>query len=222
MNFDTRLGAIEEAALQIEAILKLALCDTGTASFGVCGGKTAEAFLPVLMKKSIPWSKVDLFMVDERWVPISSQYSNEGKLRDLIAREEVVLRKIVGFKSDRKYPNEALEEAKCNYRSIKKPFDVLFLGIGEDGHIASLFPGGKENEEYNDLIVTSFSPLYPHERIGLSPIGLKNTENIVLLALGSKKRKILESAMESSNSQIYPLRHILDSKVFSCQIFCAD
>ena len=101
------------------------------------------------------------------------------------------------------------------------PFDVVFLGMGDDGHIASLFPGGRENEERARLVAASTAPVQPVERISLSPGALAQARHIILPVIGAAKRVVLDKALTPGPVSNFPVRHVLTSQSPSCELFLA-
>jgi 6-phosphogluconolactonase len=114
-----------------------------------------------------------------------------------------------------------LNEVEQRLVDLGVPFDVVFLGMGDDGHIASLFPGGRENEERTRLVAASTAPVQPVERISLSPGALDQTRHIILPVIGATKRAVLDQALTSGPVSRLPVRHVLTGQSASCELFLA-
>ena len=104
---------------------------------------------------------------------------------------------------------------------LNLPIDVLLISMGDDGHIASLFPGGVENSEACKRVIATTSPLPPHERISLSPWVLRDSRHIILPVFGETKRALFDQVIQQGPSEDYPVRHVLDHEGVRCDVFLA-
>ena len=194
-------------------------------SCAVSGGATALLFLPALRAAQVDWSKIILFWTDERAVPADDPESNYG-----IA--ERMLLSPLGARAPRalRMPADApnLGEAALKYDAQLATeleggvLDLVLLGIGEDGHVCSLFPGHKALDE-NDLRVVAVedSPKPPRRRLSLSMRFLLQTRKIWVVAVGPRKLPVLQAAL-SKTQRSTPLDVVLhqakDVTVFTDQV----
>ena len=220
-EFSSGHQAIGAAATRLEQILKQSLALRGKAALGVCGGRTASALFPVLSQCHLDWANVHIFLVDERWVPIDDDDSNERLVRRLLLQGPAAAARFYGLKTRHARAKNALNEVEQRLVDLGVPFDVVFLGMGDDGHIASLFPGGRENEERIRLVAASTAPVQPVERISLSPGALDQTRHIILPVIGATKRAVLDQALTSGPVSRLPVRHVLTGQSASCELFLA-
>ena len=220
-EFSSGDQAIGAAATRLEQILKQSLALRGWASLGVCGGRTATALFPVLSQCHLDWANVHIFLVDERWVSIDDDDSNERLVRSLLLQGPAAAARFCGLKTKHTTAKNALSEVEQRLVGLGVPFDVVFLGMGNDGHIASLFPGGRENEECARLVAASTAPVQPVERISLSPGALAQARHIVLPVIGAAKRAVLDRALTPGTVSRFPVRHVLTSQSTSCELFLA-
>lgn len=109
----------------------------GPATLAVPGGRTAALLLPELARRPLNWGGVTVAPIDERWVPLDHPDSNEGLIRRTLAETGAT---IVGLKTVHERPEAALETLDRRLAELP-PTAVALVGMGEDGHIASLFPG---------------------------------------------------------------------------------
>ncbi len=171
----------------------------GPCRLAVPGGKTPLPVFDILSKRSLPWGTVTLMLTDDRIVPENHQASNQGKLA-------------AAFDAT---PTHILPLVR---REIAKPFDLVWLGMGADGHIASLFPKMlKEQRDGPAIIKTTPDPLpieAPFERLSLNLAALINTKEIMLLVRGSDKKRVLEEAI-SGNSDL-PIAQLI--RLATCPI----
>jgi 6-phosphogluconolactonase len=219
--YGSRTQAIDAAVTRLEAVLEAAVASHRRASLGVCGGRTAAALLPVLAQRALDWSLIDVFLVDERWVPVDSDDSNEKLVRNSLLHGSAAAARFFGLKSAHAQAITALDEVEQRLGQIATPFDAVFLGMGDDGHVASLFPAGAENQEYNRLIVASTAPVPPYERISLSPGALGQARHVVIPVMGAAKRAVLDRALRAGPVDEFPVRHVLASDTLCCEIFAA-
>jgi 6-phosphogluconolactonase len=171
----------------------------GACRLAVPGGKTPVPVFAILSKRSLPWGTVTLMLTDDRIVPENHPASNQGKLA-------------AAFDAT---PAHVLPLGR---RAIAEPFDLVWLGMGADGHIASLFPKMlKEQRDGPAIIKTTPDPLpieAPFERLSLNMDALINTKEIMLLVRGSDKKYVLEEAM-SGNSDL-PIAQLI--RLATCPI----
>jgi 6-phosphogluconolactonase len=165
------------------------------------GGRTAEAIYDALMlpvfRERIAWSAVDVSFVDERAVPPDDPESNYA-----LARHWLVDR--LGAPAGRlhRMPADAIDaEAAANAyaRELERPLDLVVLGLGEDGHFASLFPGSALLEERERRVaVVRDSPKPPPVRLTITPRVLAEARRVLVVVLGAAKAGSVARAFEPS------------------------
>ena len=184
--------------------LKLAIDKKGTATFVVSGGTSPLKLFEDLSKIDLPWNKVQITLVDDRLVNKNHIHSNQKLINDHLLKNKAKLANFI-----------PLSEKIIKSKIIITPFDVNLLGMGEDGHFASLFPDMIKDFNLFDLsadpsILTISShgdPFLPRITMNLSLI-LKS-EFIVLLVKGSIKQKIIDQA---KNDNSLPIHYLLKSR----------
>jgi 6-phosphogluconolactonase len=184
--------------------LKLAIDKKGTATFVVSGGTSPLKLFEDLSKIDLPWNKVQITLVDDRLVNKNHIHSNQKLINDHLLKNKAKLANFI-----------PLSEKIIKSKIIITPFDVNLLGMGEDGHFASLFPDMINDfnlfdlsADPNILIITSHGdPFLPRITMNLSLI-LKS-EFIVLLVKGSIKQKIIDQA---KNDNSLPIHYLLKSR----------
>ena len=180
----------------------------------VSGGSTPKPLFKQLSAVDIPWQDVVVSLVDERWVDPSDPASNEQLVRQYLLQGRAAAATFIGLKNSS--PSAAQGEALCEQelRKIPRPFTVLILGMGNDGHTASLFPGSTQLAAATDmnsgktcLAVTPADA--PHERMTLTLPAVLNTEEIILHLTGSAKKEVLAKAQEAGPAEDMPIRFVL-------------
>ena len=177
----------------------------GHASFVVCGGNSPLPLYDNLSKMDLDWSKVSIFLGDDRVVSANHPDSNNYLIHRHLLKNNATS---ASFHS--------LLDLKISIEDIKCPFDVVLLGLGNDGHFASLFPAQLDNAEAFDIkaspsLITSDqelgSPCY--KRISMNLSLLMHTKRCILLVSNEDKRKIVERALEDNQ---LPLHFLLNQK----------
>jgi len=178
-----------------------AIAARGCFTVALSGGRTPVGFYCYLSRQNgLPWKDTEIFLVDERFVPPSDEENNMRLIRtSLLAGMPVLPKGVRGVVTDgTATPDEAARRYEDELRRFFKDakgafpaFDLVILGIGEDGHTASLFPGGEELKEQERWVVSSRGPAEPRDRITLTLPVLRAAKNVVFLATGGKKTEVL-------------------------------
>lgn len=196
--YDTAEAAAMAAAEAIADWLAAGLDENGRASFVGTGGSSPGPVYDLLATLPLPWAQVSVTLSDERWVPPSSPDSNERQLRERLLVGEAAAAAFVPLWSGAPTAEDAAETAELAVADLL-PADVVLLGMGEDGHFASLFPGSPVLEEGLDPLGGSFVIAVPRgepapgaERLSLTLYALKQAFLTIVLVRGEAKRRIIE------------------------------
>ncbi len=196
------------AADAMTAALGQAVRERGQGSIAVSGGRTPKRIFPLMAAGPLDWAKITVTLTDERWVDADHGESNEKLVRDFLLNGNGAAARFVGLKSAGAGPQDGLEETEARLRGISWPLDVVFLGLGEDGHIASLFPGESISAGGNLSVAVAGTPARL-ARISLTPAALLNCRLIVLVLGGGEKNKVFQEALKPGPLDELPLRLIL-------------
>lgn len=182
------------------------------------GGSTPTRLFQLLAteeRENVDWSKVYIFWGDERCVPPDDPGSSYGQARDMLLSRvpipEANIHRIKGemgpAEAARDYANTLKEFADF---SLDWPrFDLVYLGMGEDGHTASLFPGSAVNVDEPTLPVTAHYQDRPANRVTLTPVVFNSARMIVFMATGEKKSETLAEVLSGRyNPAQYPAERI--------------
>ena len=185
----------------IGEILTEAIRKRGRASMAVSGGSTPIRLFKEFSLLSIDWTKIDLTLADDRWVDAKNADSNELLVRTHLIKNKAAQVNFISLKNDAKTAKEGQIYSEKMLRKIILPFDVVVLGMGSDGHTASLFPCSDELPEAMNLnnsnyLISTSPKTAPYERISLTARVILDSKNIFLHLNGSSKLHTLESAME--------------------------
>jgi 6-phosphogluconolactonase len=185
----------------------------GRASLSVPGGTTPGPIFDTLSGVDLDWSKVAVFLNDERWVGEDSPRSNTRLLRERLLRGKAAAAQLIPLYAEAPTPEEKLDALAEGLRP-HLPISVLLLGMGADMHMASLFPGADRLTEAlapdAPLLLPMRAEAAGEPRITLTAPVLKGAMNIHILITGPEKREALERALTLPPEQA-PVRAILDN-----------
>jgi len=212
--FESREAASLAAAERIRAALTRRLDAQGAASLVVSGGTTPAACFAELANTPLDWSHVTVVLSDERWVAPDHDDSNEKFVRDTLlagAAREATLQPV--FRSGMT-PEDRCLQLNDELRLAPFPFACALLGMGEDGHFASLFPDARNLEDglaadSRLLCVPIVTSASPHPRVSLTLTALSRSDEIVLLIFGDAKRAVYDAAKRSDD---FPVSRLLKQK----------
>ena len=180
-------------------------------ALAVCGGRSPVATFERLATAPIDWSRVIVTLADERWVSPASPDSNERLAREHLLHGPAAAARLIPLWSDGASPEGAAAWAEAALTGLL-PFRAALLGMGEDGHFASLFPSSPILAEGLDLssprlclAAPAGVPAPPQPRITLTLRALVQTDLIVLLASGAAKRQVLEAALAGADFPVAAL-----------------
>ncbi|CAN5563894.1 6-phosphogluconolactonase [soil metagenome] len=201
-TFPDREALAASLAEDVAARLAAAIMSKDSAVLAVSGGTTPKRFLAALSLTQVAWHKVTVTLVDERWVPETSERSNARLVRETLLVHDAAAAKFVPL-----FENEA--EA----RSLP-PFDAVILGMGNDGHTASFFPGGDTlaaalEPDTSGRILTMAAPGAGEKRLTVSLAAILESPFIALHIEGEEKMRAFDRAMQDGPVEEMPVRAIL-------------
>lgn len=199
----------------IAAILEQGIAQKGRASLLVSGGRTPQPMFAALSQKDLNWSKVDISLVDDRWVDSEHEASNESMVRQHLLVNNAAAARFTGLKTASKDARDAVQACTENLAEIHTPFDVLILGMGEDGHTASLFPCSQEVDAGLDLrsgeqYIAVTPTTAPHQRMSLTLPAILSSRNIFLHLTGEAKLEVLQQAQTVEQERDMPISAVLN------------
>jgi 6-phosphogluconolactonase len=159
------------------------------ASMALSGGSTARRCYQ-LLAVDVEWRDVEIFFGDERWVPIDDPESNEGMARTALL--DHVNPAAVHSLRGRGETIEAAADAYDTLLRERPPVELVHLGLGPDGHTASLFPGSPALEERERLVVATGDDLHPHPRLTWTFPAINRSPLVVFTVAGEEKREALK------------------------------
>lgn len=201
-----------------EAILK-----KGSASLLVSGGSTPKPLFEKLSSVDIPWEKVKIALCDERWIDKKHKDSNEKLVRDSLLVNFAKKAKFISMYQEYINIEDAQDVCSDIYEKELFPFDVLILGMGNDGHTASLFPNNiklKEALETTKGFCICMKPdTAPYERMSLTKTAILSATNIYLHFEGVEKQDVYKKVLEGASSNDMPVSAILNQDKKKIEVY---
>ncbi len=204
--------------------LRTALTERGVASLVVSGGKSPVPLFARLRAADLDWSRVWITLADERWVDPSSPDSNERLLREHLLVDRAAAARFVALKSAFATVADGLAASAAALATIPRPFDVVVLGMGEDGHTASLFPGAAGLAaalalDNSASLAAITPPAAPHPRISLTLSALLDARCLMLPLAGATKLAIYQQARETPDAMRWPVSAVLTQQRVSVEVW---
>jgi 6-phosphogluconolactonase len=196
----------------VESELSTAVAKRGQASLVVSGGSTPKPLFEALSHRSLTWDKITITLADERWVDSSSKDSNEAMIRETLLCNTAAEANFVSLKNSAETAEQGQVLCEQAIADIELPFDLVILGMGEDGHTASLFPGvaGLALDSDKPELCAAIKPsAAPHERMSLTARAILNSQKIILHIVGDKKWQVYREANSPGLADELPIRVVL-------------
>ena len=185
------------------------------ASLVVSGGSTPLPFFEALREKPLDWARIDVLLADERWVSEDDNDSNTRLVRESLLQGPASEARYLSLKQPGDTPADGLAAAETALEELHLPLDVLILGMGNDGHTASLFPDAPELDQALDtestaIVAPMTPPSQPQKRITLTLRALSRAGFTALHLKGDDKLKTLQGACSDiENIREMPIRAFL-------------
>jgi 6-phosphogluconolactonase len=191
----------EIAARHIATVIEQAIADRGRASVMLAGGSTPRAVHRQLaLSPRIAWDKVEIFFGDERAVPPGNPQSNYHMAREsLLDAVSIPSSRVHRMEAERPDREAAAEEYA---RQLPERLDLIILGLGEDGHTASLFPGSSALRETARKVVAVMGPKPPPQRLTVTPPVIAAAREKIILVSGTGKAGAVARALEGPDQPI--------------------
>jgi len=225
-RFANAAALFEALAESISASLQSALAAGRGASLAVPGGHTPVPLFKLLSSAPLDWSNVWVTLTDERWVDAASPHSNEHLVRTHLLRHAAAAAQLVGLKNPAADPQSGAASSWSSVASVPRPFDFMLLGMGDDGHCASLFPHAPGLAAALDPsqppgCVAMQAPVAPHARLSLNLRALLDSRQIALLIVGEEKWATLQRARRHGPAADMPVRALMQQQNVPVSVYWA-
>lgn len=222
-------AAASAAALAdaVAAALKVALDKRGNAVLAVSGGRSPIAFFEALSQKDLDWAHIAITLVDERIVPTDHPDSNTGLVHEYLLKNKAAAAEWIpvvetGLQEADLKPETVVQTALKHYRQP----DALVLGMGGDGHTASLFPQAPQLDSGLDLanevpLLHTTPVTAPHERVSMTLAAIAKTPAVFLAIQGAEKKAVFDQAAAALSKNL-PTSFILNNEKVNCYVHYAN
>jgi 6-phosphogluconolactonase len=213
----------------VVAELELALAREASATLLLSGGSTPAPLYRRLSGADLDWAAIDVALVDERWVEPDDEASNERLLRETLLRDRAGAAPFTGMKNAAPTPADGIDECNRRYAQLTSPYSLCLLGMGADGHTASLFPGAEGLDE----ALASRLPCAPiraqrsavtgdHlERMTLTRWSILQSRKLILLFRGEDKWQVYLRARRNAASAELPVSLFVDQDRVPVEVYWA-
>lgn len=168
----------------------------GKANLLLSGGSTPGPVYKLLDRECAFTEKINIGLIDERYVPVTSEYSNEKYIRSCFTSRSEASINIKGMVFTSEGETQNLQVARTEYKEFIEHTDIVILGMGLDGHTASIFPNDPDSDiartTQKKEIFSTKAPSKPFERITCSLEMILSAKTIYILFFGSEKQKVLQ------------------------------
>ncbi|AQZ32959.1 6-phosphogluconolactonase [Pseudomonas sp. LPH1] len=202
-------------AVRVADALRQAIASRGQATLVVSGGRSPVPFFEALAQQELPWAQVLVSLADERWVPINHAGSNEALVRRHLLRGPAAEARFLSLYQVAGNLEQAAELADAAVAELA-PIDVLVLGMGDDGHTASLFPHSPNlhqalQPDCARRVLPMLAPSEPAQRLTLTLPVLASARLPLLAIQGQAKLNVLTTALMPGEIAQLPIRAFLNS-----------
>lgn len=221
-SYDTRASLAEALAVEVAACLQHALHDKGTALLVVSGGSTPVPFFQALSMAVLPWQNIRILLADERWVAADHADSNEKLVRAHLLQNAAASARFLSLAPNgAETLREGVQRIEAELKACVDAPDVTILGMGEDGHTASLFPDHPSLTEgmTSDAlaIAVTDAPKPPAERLSLSAPMLAKSKQLFVHITGHGKLEVMKE-----HNPAHPITQMLAACANQPTIFWAE
>jgi len=224
LEFPTSEQLVAALAERIAGLLGEALRERHQATLAVSGGSTPIPLFARLAEMELAWDKVTISLVDERWVDVSSPDSNENLVRCHLLQKKAATARFIGMKNEAATADGGADACEQRLNEIPRPYDCLILGMGNDGHTASLFPEAANLAAAVALdsgrsCMAIRPPAAPHGRMTLTLPAILASRQLILHLQGEEKKKVLARAQEEGDADAMPISYILRQKTTPLAVY---
>jgi 6-phosphogluconolactonase len=229
--FEQRNHLFMALVAECQDVISEALSKHGVATILVSGGTTPAPLYEALSKSDLNWKKIKIALVDERWVDPSHNASNEALIRRTLLINNAKNAEFIGMKNASRTAAAGLAEIEQHYAKLPQPFSLAIVGMGADGHTASLFPNADgltealnlDNPKLLAAIKAKPSDVTgPNtERMSLTLSALLKTERIIILFTGEDKLSVFNAAQRSAITENVPISALIHQEQAPVELYWA-
>ncbi|MEM5529088.1 6-phosphogluconolactonase [Gammaproteobacteria bacterium AS21] len=198
---------------QVASILTLKINTAGKALLAVSGGSTPKTLFNLLSNAPLEWSKVSITLVDDRWLSASHQDSNQRLVEENLLINNAKAATLIPLYQPQQTSDNAAIALNALFCEQNLTIDIALLGMGNDGHSASIFPCCEQLDEGLNTKATFLATQptsAPYSRITLSADAINKAEHIFVQLKGDDKKITLEKALANNDEKAMPIRRFLN------------
>jgi 6-phosphogluconolactonase len=226
-RFENRETLLDMLYRFVVAELEASLARQGSATLLLSGGSTPAPLYRRLSGAELDWDRVDVALVDERWLETDNEASNEHLLRETLLRERAAAARFTGMKNAAATPADGVDECNRSYARLPSPYSLCLLGMGADGHTASLFPGARgldealETDRHCAAITALRSAVTGDnlERMTLTPRSILQSRKLILMICGEDKWQVYREARRNGASKDRPVSLFLEQERVPVEVY---
>ncbi|MDN3651532.1 6-phosphogluconolactonase [Thalassotalea ponticola] len=212
-TFPSRQALDAAFAKQVASQLTSAIEKRGKATIAFSGGSTPKGFFEQLSLQPIEWQKVTVTLADDRWVDTEHSDSNDRLLRENLLTNNAAQATLFSLVENGPFTPAVLEQKNTELNSVL-PLDIVILGMGEDGHTASIFPCSEQVEQGLDnsnapALMLVEPTTAPYQRITFNFPALIAAQHLYLHIVGENKLTVLDKALDNEDAMTMPIRAFL-------------
>lgn len=228
-KFEDRAALIESLYQEFVEELARTLQQKPSATLLLSGGSTPAPLYRKLSSADLDWGKISVALVDERWVDPASEASNERLLRETLLVDRAASANFTGMKTNHRTPFDGITECNTRYAALPSPYSACLLGMGPDGHTASLFPGAEgliaalDSGQYCAAIRAIRSDVTGEqvERMTMTPWGILQSRRLILLISGNDKWEVYREACQSGATPELPISQFIHQQRVPLEVYWA-
>lgn len=213
----------KKLAVSVAKQLDQSINAIGKACIAVSGGTTPISFFQHLSQQDLNWKKVTIILVDERWVDTKDEESNERLVREHLLKNNAAQAYFLGLKNKAVLPSEGIMDCETQLREQIEQLDVVVLGMGLDGHIASWFSNSKKltaliSPDTSAWCLAVEDDFLSPPRMSLTWRLLKRAKKMYLHFTGDEKNEVFSVACSELNDEL-PVSHILHQDGITVNVY---
>jgi len=228
-KFKDRESLLDMLFRVVVAELEISLAQQSSTTLLLSGGSTPAPLYRRLSTADLDWSGIDVALVDERWVAADDEASNERLLRETLLRERAAEARFTAMKNSAATAADGAAECNRRYARLQRPYSLCLLGMGADGHTASLFPGARGLDEALESTqpCAAISALRSAvtgdnlDRMSMTRWGILQSRKLILLISGEDKWRVYLEARQNGASAALPVSLFLDQDRVPVEVYWA-
>lgn len=229
--FEQRNHLFTALVAECQDVISEAMSKHGVATLLVSGGTTPAPLYEALSKSDLNWKKIKIALVDERWVGADNAASNEALIRRTLLINNARNAEFIGMKTAADTAMAGQGETEQNYARLPQPFSLAIVGMGADGHTASLFPHAQGLSDAlnldNNCLTAAISAKQSDvtgpntERLSLTLPALLKCERLIILFTGEDKLAVFNAAQKPGPMEDMPIRGLIHQEKVPVELYWA-